>query len=46
VLAAAFGAPFHAYPTLSVPVDASVLGLAGALAAVTLAPFLDRRGIA
>ncbi len=37
---------FAAYPRLEVPVDASVLGLAAALAVAALLPFADRRGIA
>jgi energy-coupling factor transport system permease protein len=36
---------FSAYPKFSVPVDAAVLALCLVLAAVSLAPFLDRRGI-
>jgi hypothetical protein len=35
-----------AYPTFSAPVGVLELGLAGALVAVVLAPFADRRGIA
>ncbi len=38
-------APFRAYPSLSVPVDAGVLALAAGLIAVALLPFADRRGI-
>jgi energy-coupling factor transport system permease protein len=36
---------FEAYPRTVAPLDAGVLGLAVALAACALAPFLDRRGI-
>jgi energy-coupling factor transport system permease protein len=38
-------APFHAYPALQAPLTAGALGLAGAILALALAPFLDRRGI-
>jgi energy-coupling factor transport system permease protein len=38
-------ASFAAYPSLSVPVGAQELALAGALVLVALAPFADRRGI-
>ena len=37
---------FEAYPRVIAPLDAGVVVLAAALAAVALAPFLDRRGIA
>ena len=36
---------FAAYPRLEAPVGASVLGLCGALVAVMLLPFADRRGV-
>ena len=36
---------FEAYPRVVAPLDAGVVVLAAALAAVALAPFLDRRGI-
>ena len=36
---------FEAYPRTVVPLDLGLLGLALALAAGALAPFLDRRGI-
>jgi energy-coupling factor transport system permease protein len=36
---------FAAYPRMLAPVDGTVVGLAVALVAVTLLPFLDRRGI-
>ena len=39
-------APFHAYPALQAPLTADALGIAGAILALALAPFLDRRGIA
>jgi len=38
-------ARFEAYPTLEAPVTAPLLVLLGALAAVALAPFADRRGV-
>ncbi len=38
-------APFHAYPSLHVPLGLSELLLAVALAVVALLPFTDRRGI-
>jgi energy-coupling factor transport system permease protein len=38
-------ADFEAYPTVSAPTGAAELVLAGALVAVALAPFADRRGI-
>ena len=37
--------PFHAYPSLSAPVDASVLGVSVGLVVCALLPFADRRGI-
>jgi energy-coupling factor transport system permease protein len=37
--------PFRAYPTLYLPADAGVLVVTALLAAVTLAPFADRKGI-
>ncbi len=43
--ALAGGARFHAYPLVSVPLDAAVVGLALAFPAIALAPFLDRAGI-
>jgi energy-coupling factor transport system permease protein len=39
-------ARFTAYPSLSMPVGAPELALAGAIVAVALLPFADRRGIA
>lgn len=38
--------PFHFYPSLHASLGPGTLALAGALAAVTLAPFAARRGIA
>jgi energy-coupling factor transport system permease protein len=38
-------AGFAAYPSLSAPVGAAELALAGAIVVVALAPFADRRGI-
>jgi len=45
LLAAAAGAaPFHAYPLLSITVNARVLALCVLLVALALVPFADRRG--
>ncbi len=38
-------APFHAYPSLSAPVDPAVIAVSAGVLALTLAPFADRRGI-
>lgn len=46
VTRAAALAPFSAYPSLHLPAAATTLIVAGALIAVALAPFLDRRGVA
>jgi hypothetical protein len=37
--------PMQAYPTLHVPIDAGVLGVAIAVPVLALIPFADRRGI-
>ncbi len=44
--AVAGAAPFHAYPLVRAPVTAATAALAVLIAAVALAPFIDRKGIA